>query len=189
MNDENVCKVVLVGDTHVGKTGLFQALQTFDIPDVVYIPTIFDNLAIEGISCLHCGTKHNISLWDTSGSEEYSRLRPLSYPDSHLVLLCFSLDAPSSIDNIGKWKAEVRKWIPECPCILVGLKSDLTAEEPIPSEKVERVAIKAGVKRYFECSNYRGKGLRDLVDYMLHLHFHECFPHVNYNKKQNCRIS
>lgn len=45
--------------------------------------------------------KHvELGLWDTSGLEDYDRLRPLSYPDSHVILLCFAVNRPSSFDNI-----------------------------------------------------------------------------------------
>jgi hypothetical protein len=39
-------------------------------------------------------------LWDTSGIEDYDRLRPLSYPDAHVILICFAIDSPDSLDNV-----------------------------------------------------------------------------------------
>ena len=45
--------------------------------------------------------KHvELALWDTAGQEDYDRLRPLSYPDSHVILICFSVDSPDSLDNV-----------------------------------------------------------------------------------------
>jgi small GTP-binding protein len=45
--------------------------------------------------------KHvELALWDTAGQEDYDRLRPLSYPDSHVVLICFAIDSPDSLDNV-----------------------------------------------------------------------------------------
>ena len=41
-----------------------------------------------------------LSLWDTAGQEDYNRVRPLSYPDSHVVLICFGIDNPTSFDNV-----------------------------------------------------------------------------------------
>jgi Ras homolog gene family, member A len=45
--------------------------------------------------------KHvELALWDTAGQEDYDRLRPLWYPDSHVVLICFAVDSPDSLDNV-----------------------------------------------------------------------------------------
>ena len=45
--------------------------------------------------------KHvELALWDTAGQEDYDRLRPLSYPDSHVILICFAVDSPDSLDNV-----------------------------------------------------------------------------------------
>ena len=41
-----------------------------------------------------------LQLWDTAGQEDYDRLRPLSYPDSHVILICFAVDSPDSLDNV-----------------------------------------------------------------------------------------
>ena len=40
-----------------------------------------------------------MALWDTAGQEDYDRLRPLSYPETHVVLICFAIDLPESLDN------------------------------------------------------------------------------------------
>ena len=37
---------------------------------------------------------------DTCGLEDYDHLRPLSYPDTHVVLLCFAIDSPDSLENV-----------------------------------------------------------------------------------------
>lgn len=42
------------------------------------------------------------------GQEDYDRLRPLSYPDTDVILMCFSIDSPDSLENIPeKWTPEV----------------------------------------------------------------------------------
>lgn len=49
-----------------------------------------------------------LALWDTAGQEDYDRLRPLSYPDTNVILMCFSVDSPDSLENIPeKWTPEV----------------------------------------------------------------------------------
>ena len=45
--------------------------------------------------------KHvELGIWDTAGVEDYDRLRPLSYPDSHVILICFDIGHPDSLENI-----------------------------------------------------------------------------------------
>ena len=41
-----------------------------------------------------------LALWDTAGQEEYDRLRPLSYPESNVILIVFSIDFPTSLANV-----------------------------------------------------------------------------------------
>ena len=45
--------------------------------------------------------KHvGLALWDTATGQDYDRLRPLSYPDSHVILICFAVNHPDSLDNV-----------------------------------------------------------------------------------------
>lgn len=49
-----------------------------------------------------------ISHFNLAGQEDYDRLRPLSYPDTDVILMCFSVDSPDSLENIPeKWTPEV----------------------------------------------------------------------------------
>lgn len=71
-----------------------------------------------------------MGLWDTAGQEEYDRLRPLSYPETDVVLICFSLDMPSSLASVTlKWIEEILLYCEGVPRILVGCKSDLRREQ------------------------------------------------------------
>jgi Ras family protein A len=66
-------------------------------PFQVYVPTVFENYVAD----VEVDGKHvELALWDTAGQEDYDRLRPLSYPDSHVILICFAVDSPDSLDNV-----------------------------------------------------------------------------------------
>ncbi|KAH7708116.1 transforming protein RhoA [Aphelenchoides avenae] len=66
------------------------------------------------------------ALMDTAGQEDYDRIRPLSYPDVDVVMICFSIGSPDSLGNIPeKWAPEARHFCPNVPIILVGNKKDL----------------------------------------------------------------
>lgn len=56
------------------------------------------------------GRPINLGLWDTAGQEDYDRLRPLSYPQTDVFLLCFAINTPTSYDNIkNKWFPEIQR--------------------------------------------------------------------------------
>ena len=49
-----------------------------------------------------------LALWDTAGHKDYDRLRPLSYPETDVVLLCFSINSLESFNDIReRWISEV----------------------------------------------------------------------------------
>ena len=65
-------------------------------------------------------------MYDTAGQEDYDRLRPFSYNDTDVMLICFSLDNPDSLDNVLlNWVPEVRYFCGSIPVLLVGNKKDL----------------------------------------------------------------
>jgi GTPase SAR1 family protein len=55
------------------------------------------------------GKPISLGLWDTAGQEDYDRLRPLSYPQTDVFLICFSIVSPPSFDNV---KAKVHRFSP-----------------------------------------------------------------------------
>jgi Ras-related C3 botulinum toxin substrate 1 len=72
------------------------------------------------------GKNVSLGLWDTAGQAEYDRLRPLSYPQTDIFLICFSLIDPTSLENVHtNWYPEVHHHCPNTPIILIGTKSDL----------------------------------------------------------------
>jgi len=166
-------KAVINGDGAVGKTTLL-ITYTSNQFTTEYIPTVFDNYSA---NVLVDGAAINLGLWDTGGREDYDRLRPLSYPQTDVFLICFSLVSPGSFENVrAKWFPEVNHHCPDAPFIIVGTKSDLVHDgdtiEKLSSRKQAAVrpeqgwalAKELGAAGYMECSSLRGEGLKDLFD-------------------------
>lgn len=64
-----------------------------------YVPTVFENY-ITYPTHPPTGKTVELALWDTAGQEEYDRLRPLSYPETDLIFVCFAIDCPNSLENV-----------------------------------------------------------------------------------------
>jgi Ras family protein A len=63
------------------------------------VPTVFENYITHPIH-EPSGKSVELALWDTAGQEEYDRLRPLSYPETDLLFVCFAIDCPNSLENV-----------------------------------------------------------------------------------------
>lgn len=127
------------------------------------------------------GIQVSLGLWDTAGQEDYDRLRPLSYPQTDVFLICFSVASPSSFENVtSKWYPEIKHHCPDAPLILVGTKIDLREDRetlsalseqglsPLKREQGQKLANKVRAVKYMECSALTQRGLKQ-VNYRIPL--------------------
>lgn len=186
-------KCVIVGDGAVGKTCLLIRYTNGAFPEVP-VPTVFENYsANETVD----GNPVKLALWDTSGVEEYDKLRPLSYPQTDVVMICFSLVDPASFKKVReKWFPEVRHHCPNTPVILVGTKLDLRDDkdsEQLEKKKITTItyteglamATETGAVKYLECSALTQRGLKTVFDEAIRAVL--CPPPVK-KRKRRCHI-
>lgn len=166
-------KLVVVGDGNCGKTCLLVTYCSESFPRV-YVPTVFETYSTFVESSQY---RVRLSLWDTAGEEDYDRLRPLSYSQANVVLMCFTVDNRDSLSNVlYKWEPEIRHYLPKVPIVLVGNKKDIRDDysppevlphnykPPVTTSEGKAVASTIKAAAYVECSALRMTGVMEVFD-------------------------
>lgn len=163
--DSPVINLVVVGDAQCGKTSLlssfFKATASFDdempsFDDYVKTTVRVDDRRVA------------VELRDTVSSEACRRFRLFWYMGSHVILLCFPVDSPESLDRIpDDWMPELRRICPEVPIVLVANKIDLRAESGgnfVNTETGRKMGAKIKATAYLECSAFSGTNVEHVFE-------------------------
>ena len=160
-------KLVIVGDQDADKTELLVVFSKDDFPEV-YVPTVFENYTVDVDVD---GQNVELALWDTAGQHDYARLRPLSYPDTDVILICFSIGSTGDSEkSVTNWSAEVRHYCPGIPILLVdnnkhlrdNNNGDSISTPTVGAEYGQALAEKIGAICYMECSSKTKEGVNDV---------------------------
>ncbi|KAE8292454.1 Rho-related GTP-binding protein RhoF Rho family GTPase Rif Rho in filopodia Precursor [Larimichthys crocea] len=175
-------KVVIVGDRGCGKTSLLTVYTTGAFPEE-YVPSVFDKSVV---NTRYRGQHLQLHLYDTAGQEDYDRLRPLSYYNVNVVLICYDVMCPSSFDNVFiklpqpnrvpylSVVPEVQHFCLGVPIILVGCKGDLRTDKALTKKlwasgqnvvtyiQGEEAKRKLNAVLYMECSAKYRENVDDL---------------------------
>ncbi|KAM9792999.1 rho-related GTP-binding protein RhoH [Neosynchiropus ocellatus] len=168
-------KCVLVGDSAVGKTALLVRFTSETFPEV-YKPTVFDNT---GVEVYMDGVLVSLGLWDTAGHDSFRPIRPRSYQQADVVLICYSVVNQNSFANIqNKWVPEVRQHLPQVPVLIVATQTDLR-ESPahrgrcISPAEGRHVAQEVRAKGYLECSSLGNRGVQQVFEHAVRTAVHQ----------------
>ena len=89
-------KCTLVGDGGIGKTCIGISFVENKFP-TVHVPTVFNTISKD---VKFNNINYTLDIFDTAGQEEFDFLRPLSYPQTDVFLVCFSVSNPGSFKNV-----------------------------------------------------------------------------------------
>ncbi|XP_028259924.1 rho-related GTP-binding protein RhoH [Parambassis ranga] len=165
--EEMSVKCVLVGDSAVGKTALLVRFTSETFPDT-YKPTVFDNT---GVAVYMDGVQINLGLWDTAGNDNFKQIRPRSYQQADVVLICYSVANPNTLASVQhKWIDEVREHLPKVPVLVVATQTDqretgVHRGSCISAVEGRRVAREVHAKGYLECSSLSNRGVQQVFEH------------------------
>ncbi|KAH0786131.1 small GTP-binding protein [Histomonas meleagridis] len=152
-------KVVLIGDTQVGKTCVLTRLTSGSFKP--YPPTI--GAAFQNYIMTTDKGSVELQIWDTAGQEKFRTLAPMYYRAAQCAILFFDLTQASSFQNLEQWSSELEdKTDGNMRVFLVGNKVDLADQRVISSEDAKSFSFEHGMVEYFETSAKTGEGVREL---------------------------
>lgn len=152
-------KVVLVGETEVGKTCIVKREVTgqFDEKCLTTLGASFTSKPLRVAD-----TNVILQIWDTAGQEKYRGMTPMYYHGVHIVIVVYSITRRASFNEIDRWINDIQNNAPEeAKIILVGNKTDLEIERDVSPEEGQEKANHYGAL-FFEVSAKTGDGISDI---------------------------
>ena len=120
---EFIFKVLLLGNSSVGKSSLFLRFVD-DIWNDTFVPTIGVDFKIKTFEI--DGKKVKMQIWDTAGQERFKNIISSYYRGAHGILVIYDVTDKESFKNITNWLIEIEKNASKNVLkVLIGNKADL----------------------------------------------------------------
>ena len=144
--DAKMCKVVLLGESGVGKTSIISR----------FINDVFEEGLVTTTGASYAGKNMifkdyqnqvvRFEIWDTAGQERYKSITSVYYKGAKGALVVYDITSKLSFGNIEKWMNEIReKTSPDLKLMLIGNKVDLTEYREVPNETAMQKAKEFGI--------------------------------------------
>jgi small GTP-binding protein len=153
-----VAKVVLIGDSSVGKTNILSRFIKNEFNNEVK-PTLGVEFGTKII--VSNGKRIRIQIWDTAGQEKYQSITNSYYINSKGVLAVYDITRQSSFNNIDKWIKDVREVAgKDINIMIVGNKTDISEKREVSIEEATSKARRLDTK-YIETSALNNNNIKE----------------------------
>lgn len=152
----NAIKLVLLGDSGVGKTSIVTQYVSGSAPENVN-PTIGAAFVTKDVSI--DGQNLELLIWDTAGQEVYRGLAPMYYRSALIAFIVYDVTKSDSFDSVSYWIRELKTNVEENIVILVcGNKIDMEDKRTVEYSTAQNMAQENGAL-YAETSATTGTGV------------------------------
>ncbi|KAN0019028.1 hypothetical protein ACTFIV_008065 [Dictyostelium citrinum] len=158
MSDPDVFKILLIGDSAVGKTSLLLRFADNSFQETSVNMTSVDyknkNIVIDGRT-------FNLQIWDTAGQERFRTITSSFYRGAHGVLVCYDVTDQLTYNNVRLWMQEIQRYaVLGVSRVLVGNKCDLEDRKIVNTSIAREYADSLGIP-FMEASAATGVNVED----------------------------
>ena len=171
------CKVVLIGESGVGKTSIITRYITNEFKSQM-MATSGANYISKYIILEDENQSIKFDIWDTAGQEKFRSLGKNFYRDAYIILMVFDITRQETFDNLKKiWYPEITQNGVEKPLLaVVGNKSDEYEKDNTVNEEEARQFANE-IKCIFQLvSAKNGDNVQNLFNVLLDTFFELKFP-------------
>lgn len=160
-NFEFLIKLVIIGDSHVGKTNFIFKFVEGKFSDI-HIATVGFDYKSRIIRLPTSKKTVKLQIWDTAGQERYMALNKNLFQRVQGIVLMYDLTDRSTFEHVTNWIDLIKQSANNKPVIIVANKLDIAAEERIvTTEEGEEIAEQNGVD-FVEASGKDGSNVDDV---------------------------
>ncbi|MCQ2817415.1 MAG: GTP-binding protein [archaeon] len=161
-------KIILVGDSAVGKTSIINRFINNNFSDN-YRCTVGVEYKLKSLF-LDNSTKIELRIWDTCGSEQYLALTKQFFRDSNGAILVFDLTNRTSFEHLENWMKEIELSAPaNCQIYLVGNKADLEDQKTVGKNEILNFLGSHLNVKYMDVSAKNGTNIQLLFEDLANL--------------------
>uniref|UniRef100_A0A7S2N4U8 Ras-related protein Rab-1A n=1 Tax=Helicotheca tamesis TaxID=374047 RepID=A0A7S2N4U8_9STRA len=155
---DHLFKLVLIGDSGVGKSCLLLRFAD-DAFTESYISTIGVDFRFRTVKIDKKTVK--LQIWDTAGQERFRTITSAYYRGADGIIMVYDVTSKDSFDHVNDWMKEVNRYASEGTCkLLVGNKSDRTADKIVKEEEAKEFADELGIA-FLETSAKSAKNVEE----------------------------
>ena len=160
--NENVYKLLLLGDSTVGKTCFLIKYTDQSFQDI-HMATIGLDYRVKTMK-LKNNKEVKIQIWDTAGQDRFRSITKNYYKGSHGIILIYDITNRRTFENVQQWISQIREETSQNVVIyLIGNKIDMKEERRVSTEEGKKLADELGLP-FMETSAKEGININEVFD-------------------------
>jgi Ras-related protein Rab-1A len=191
MKDDNksfdmIFKIILIGDSGVGKTNLIAVAtgQKYNCNSLVTTTCSYMQIKLKINN-----TEYIVNLWDTMGQEKYKSMTKIFFKNSKIVLYVYDITKRKTFDSLNNWKDIIDNTLGDVHVTgVVANKCDLYVSEEVKEEEGKKYADDIGAKFIYTSAKIHANNfkefLKEMVEYYVNKYGFKNDNEIDLNKKQ-----